>query len=193
MPVLKILIIPGSVRSGSVNVRLAAAIARELAAAHVDVTRLSLADHVLPLYDGDVEYRSGVPREAVNLKRLIGLQHGAVFVGPEYNASVSPLLKNAIDWISRVRERSEDRGDVFRKRAFAIASASKKAGGGLHGLIALRQALTLGCGAHVIPAQLAVANADEAFGELDDLKNEADAENLRLMTAQLIDVAQRMM
>lgn len=193
MPVLKILVIPGSLRSGSLNVRLAAAIVRELASAHVDVTRVSLADHPLPLYDGDAEYKSGVPREAVNLKRLIGLQHGVVFVSPEYNASMPPLLKNAIDWIGRVHDRGEQRGDVFRKRAFAIASASTKATGGVHGLVALRQSLTLGCGAQVIPTQLAVAHAAQAFGELDELKTASDAENLRLMAAQLIDVAQRMM
>jgi chromate reductase len=193
MSVLKILVIPGSIRAGSVNVRLAAAITRELAASHVDVTRISLADHALPLYDGDVELKSGAPREAVNLKRLIGLQHGVAFVGPEYNASVAPLLKNAIDWISRVRERGEERGSVFRNRVFAIASASNRSSGGLHGLDALRQALTLGCGAQVIPAQLAVANADQAFGELDELKDSKDAEKLRLMAAQLIDIAQRMM
>ncbi len=193
MPVLKILVIPGSIRSGSLNVRLAAAITRELAASHVDVTRASLGDHALPLYDGDAEYRSGVPREAVSLKRLISLQHGVVFVSPEYNASVSPLLKNTIDWIGRAHDRGEERGEVFRNRAFAIASASTKTLGGVHGLLALRQVLTLGCGAHVIPAQLAVAHAAQAFGELGELKSASDAENLSLMAAQLIDVAQRMM
>lgn len=193
MSVLKILVVPGSVRSGSLNARLAGAIARELAAAHVDVVRISLADHALPLYDGDSEKNAAMPRAAINLKRLIGLQHGVILVSPEYNASVPPLLKNAIDWISRVRERGEEPGDVFRGRVFAIASASTRPAGGAHGLAALRQTLTLGCGAHVIPAQLAVANGDAAFGAFDELKDPGDAGAMQRMVTQLIDVAQRMM
>lgn len=193
MAALKILVIPGSVRTGSLNARLAAVIAKELALADVDVTRICLGDFPLPIYDADVEDRSGVPKVAVDLKRMIGAHHGVVIVSPEYNCSVPPLLKNAIDWVSRVRERNETRGLVFRDRAFALGAASERACGGLHGLAALRQVLTLGCGAHVIPRQIALSSADRAFDDMDRLKEPRDADMLRAGVRQLIDAAQRMM
>ncbi len=93
----------------------------EFAQAGVDVTRISLADFPLPIYDGDLQAKSGVPKHAINLKRMIGAHHGVLIVTPEYNASVPPLLKNAIDWVSRVQDPHETRGEVFRSRAFALA------------------------------------------------------------------------
>ena len=80
MAALKILVIPGSVRIGSHNVRLAAAVTRELALAHADVTRISLADYPLPIFDADLEAQ-GVPEQAHNLKRLIGSHHGVFLAG----------------------------------------------------------------------------------------------------------------
>jgi len=193
MAALKILIIPGSLRTGSYNARLAAAAVKELALLQVDVTLISLSDYPLPIYDGDLEAKSGVPANAVNLKRMIGAHHGVLFVSPEYNSSVPPLLKNAIDWVTRVRDRNEMFGQVFRERAFAIAAASDGKFGGLRVLMALRQILALGCGAQVIPKQMALSFADQAFDEMDRLKDPADAELLRGTLRQLIDAAQRMM
>ena len=72
MSALKILVIPGSLRTGSLNARLAAAAAHELAQAGAEVTRISLGDFPLPIYDGDLQAKSGVPKHAVNLKRMIG-------------------------------------------------------------------------------------------------------------------------
>src|SRR3954452_7774085 len=118
MSAVKILVIPGSLRTGSHNAKLAAAAAYELALSGVDVTQLSLADFPLPMYDGDLQTRSGVPKNAVNLKRMIGAHHGVLIVTPEYNSSLPPLLKNAIDWVSRVQDAHETRGQVFRERAF---------------------------------------------------------------------------
>src|SRR6202011_4032918 len=133
--------------------RLAAAAAREFAQAGVDVTRISLGDFPLPLYDGDLQTRSGVPKNAVNLKRMIGAHHGVLIVTPEYNSSVPPLVKNTIDWVSRVQDAPEARGQVFRERAFAIAAASESRLGGARALAALRLGLTA-CHASVLPNQL---------------------------------------
>src|SRR3978361_1958424 len=130
MPALKILVIPGSLRTGSHNARLAASAAREFAQAGVDVTRISLGDFPLPLYDGDLQTRSGVPKNAINLKRMIGAHQGVLIVTPEYNSSLPPLLKNTIDWVSRVQDAQEARGQVFRQRTFAIAAASESRLGG---------------------------------------------------------------
>src|SRR5205085_2645683 len=169
MAVVKILVLPGSLRTGSLNARLAAVIAHEIAIVGVDVTRLSLADYPLPIYDGDLETRSGVPKNAVNLKRMIGTHQGVVIVSPEYNSSLPPLVKNTIDWVTRVEERGETRGQVFRERTFALASASAGRLGGSRCLAQLRLILS-GCGAIVIPNQFALSFADKAYDDRDRLR-----------------------
>ena len=158
MSALKILVIPGSLRTGSLNARLAATAAYEFAQAGADVTRISLADFPLPIYDGDLQSKSGVPKNAVNLKRMMSAHHGVLIVTPEYNSSVPPLVKNTIDWVSRVQDGQETRGQVFRERAFAIAAASEGRLGGTRALAALRLILSA-CHATVIPNQLALSFA----------------------------------
>ena len=192
MSALKILVIPGSLRTGSLNARLAAAAAHELAAAGAEVTRISLGDFPLPIYDGDLQAKSGVPKHAVNLKRMIGAHHGVLIVTPEYNSSVPALVKNTIDWVTRVQDAHETRGQVFRDRAFAIAAASANRLGGTRALAALRLILAA-CQATVIPNQLALSFADEAYDDRDRLKHPADVEALKALAQQLIDVSQRMM
>ena len=192
MAALKILVIPGSLRTGSLNARLAATIAVELAEAGAEVTRISLADFPLPIYDGDLQTRSGVPKNAVDLKRMIGTHHGVLIVTPEYNSSVPALLKNAIDWVSRVHDAHESRGQVFRGRAFAVAGASHSRLGGSRALAALRLILSA-CHALVIPNQLALAFADEAYDDRERLKHPPDIEAMAAMVRQLIDVSQRLM
>lgn len=192
MSALKILVIPGSLRSGSLNARLAAVAAHELALAGAEVTRISLADFPLPIYDGDLQAKSGVPKNAVNLKRMMGAHHGVLIVTPEYNSSVPPLVKNAIDWVTRVQDPHETRGQVFRERAFAIAAASGGRLGGARALAALRLILSA-CHAMVIPNQLALSFAEEAYDDTDRLKHPADIEALKALVRQLIDFSQRMM
>lgn len=192
MSALKILVIPGSLRTGSLNARLAAAAAHQLAISGAEVTRISLSDFPLPIYDGDLQAKSGVPKHAVNLKRMIGAHHGVLIVTPEYNSSVPALVKNTIDWISRVQDPHETRGQVFRERVFAIASASGGRLGGTRALAALRLILT-SCHASVVPNQLALSFADHAYDEMDRLKLPADIEALQALVRQLIDHSQRMM
>ena len=192
MSALKILVIPGSLRTGSLNARLAAAAAYQFAQAGAEVTRLSLGDFPLPIYDGDLQSKSGVPKHAINLKRMIGAHHGVLMVTPEYNSSVPPLVKNAIDWVSRVQDAHETRGQVFRERAFAIAAASENRLGGTRCLAALRLILSA-CRATVIPNQLALSFADQAYDDMDRLKHPADIEALNALVRQLIDVSQHMM
>jgi chromate reductase len=192
MSALKILVIPGSLRSGSLNARLAAAAAYQFAQMGADVTRISLGDLPLPIYDGDLQTKSGVPKNAINLKRMIGAHHGVLIVTPEYNSSVPPLVKNTIDWVSRVQDTHETRGQVFRQRAFAIAAASEGRLGGTRCLAALRLILSA-CHAMVIPNQLALSFADQAYDDMDRLKQAADIEALNALVRQLIDVSQHMM
>jgi chromate reductase, NAD(P)H dehydrogenase (quinone) len=188
----KILIIPGSLRSGSHNAKLAMAAADEFVRVDAEVTRISLSDFPLPIYDGDLQAKSGVPKHAVNLKRMVGVHHGVLIVTPEYNSSVPALVKNTVDWISRVQDTHETRGQVFRERAFAIAAASGGRLGGTRALSALRLILTA-CHATVIPNQLALSFADEAYDDMDRLKHSADSDALKAMVRQLIDISQRMM
>jgi NAD(P)H-dependent FMN reductase len=192
MSALKILVIPGSLRSGSLNARLAAAAAHEFALAGVEVTRISLGDFPLPIYDGDLQTKSGVPKNAVNLKRMIAAHHGVLIVTPEYNSSVPALVKNTIDWVSRVQDAHETRGQVFRERPFAVAAASEGRLGGTRALAALRLILSA-CQASVIPSQLALSFAGEAYDDMDRLKHPPDTEALKALVRQLIDVAQAMM
>jgi chromate reductase, NAD(P)H dehydrogenase (quinone) len=192
MSALKILVIPGSLRTGSLNARLAAAAAYQFAQAGADVTRISLADFPLPIYDGDLQTKSGVPKNAINLKRMIGAHHGVLMVTPEYNSSVPPLVKNTIDWVTRVQDTRETRGQVFRGRAFAIAAASEGRLGGSRALAALRLILSA-CHAMVIPNQLALSFAGEAYDDMDRLKLPADIEALNALVRQLIEISQHEM
>src|ERR1700676_1600575 len=169
MSALKILVIPGSLRTGSLNAKLAAVAAHEVAQQGPEVTRISLADFPLPIYDGDLQSKSGVPKHAVNLKRMIGAHHGVLIVTPEYNSSVPALLKNTIDWITRVQDAHETRGQVFHDRAFAIAAASGNRLGGMRCLAALRLILSA-CQATVIPNQIALSFAGGAYDDMDRLK-----------------------
>ena len=192
MPVPKILVFAGSIRTGSYNARLAALAAKELALIGAEVTRISLEDYPLPIYNGDDEAQSGVPAHARNLKQMM-MQHQGVFIAsPEYNASITPLLKNTIDWISRVRERGEPPLAAFKDRVFALGGASDSAYGAVRSLMALRQVLELGCGALVIPEQITVFRASEAFDEMDNLKEERAAASLKRVVQRLADAAREM-
>ncbi len=102
--------IPGSLRSGSLNAKLAAVAAHALALEGAEITRISLSDFPLPIYDGDLQAKSGVPKHAVNLKRMMAAHHGVLIVTPEYNSSVPALVKNTIDWVSRVQDVHETSG-----------------------------------------------------------------------------------
>ena len=191
MPIPKVLVFAGSIRTGSFNARLAAIAAKEIARADAEVTRISLLDFPLPLYDGDLEARSGPPENAVKLKRMFCAHQGVFIASPEYNASLTPLLKNTIDWISRVREKQEPPLSAYRNRVFALGAASNGTLGGTRSLMALRQSLELGCGALVIPEQIAVREASHAFDENDELKDERSAALLRTLARRLVELTRQ--
>jgi len=185
----KILVIPGSLRTGSNNARLAALAAKEFTLADADVTTISLQDYELPLFDPDFATEGGLPRNAIQLRRLLGAHHGIFITSPEYSASVAPLLKNAIDWVSRVREGGEPSYAAFKGRVFALGAASPGGAGGVRSLMAMRQILELGCGALVIPEQIALGRADQAFDEMDNLKDATAAAALKTLVRRLIELA----
>ncbi len=188
----KILVFAGSIRTGSHNARLAALATKELLLAGADVTRISLADYPMPLYDGDLEAQSGPPGNAHRLKQMMAAHQGVFIASPEYNASITPLLKNALDWVSRARDRGEAPLAVYKNRVFAIGAASDSPYGGLRSLMTLRQVLELGCGALVIPDQITVMRASEAFDDMDNLKDERAAALLKRIAQRLTDMAREM-
>jgi chromate reductase len=187
----RILVFAGSIRTGSFNARLAAIAAKELALAGAEVTHISLQDYPLPIYDGDLEASSGAPDNAVKLKRMMMAHPGVFIASPEYNASVAPLLKNALDWISRVREGKEPPLAAYKNRVFALGGASNGQYGAMRSLLALRQVLEIGCGALVSPEQIAVNRAADAYDEMDHFKDERTAGHLRGVVRRLIDMARQ--
>ncbi len=189
MPTPKILVIPGSLRTGSHNARLAALAAKELVLAEAEVTRISLEDYSLPLFDADLAASSGMPPAALRLKQMMMAHQGVFITSPEYSASVTPLLKNAIDWVSRVREGAEPTYAAFKGRVFAIGSATASSSGGVRSMMALRQILELGCGALVIPEQISVPRAEQAFDDMDNLKDENLAAALKALARRLVVLA----
>ena len=193
MPAPKILVFSSSTRTGSHNTKLAALAAKELTLADVDVTRISLVDYPLPIYDPDLDARAGQPANALRLKQMIMAHHGVFIASAEYSASVTPILKNAIDWVSRVREKGDPTYAAFKNRVFAVSAASVGPDGGLRSIMALRQILELGCGALVIPEVVSVANADQAFDEMDNLVETRTANRLRAQLDRLVEVTRLLM
>ncbi|MGZ3308282.1 MAG: NADPH-dependent FMN reductase [Xanthobacteraceae bacterium] len=189
MAVPRILVIPGSLRAKSYNVRLAALASKQLTLADADVTRISLVDYPLPIYDADTAEESGPPHNAFKLKQLMSAHQGIFIASPEYNASLTPLIKNTIDWISVVRERGEPPLAAYQNRVFALGGASPRRSGASHSLLALRQVLAVGCGALVLAEQVTVPNAEHAFDEMDELTDVGAANQLKVVVRKLVDTA----
>ncbi len=182
----RVLVVPGSNRAASLNRKLASAAAAELASQGAHVTLISLSDYPLPVYDGDLEAEQGQPAAAT---RLIGQfqDHDAVLmVSPEYNAGVSPLVKNTIDWMSR------GDGTPFKDCVFALAAASPGRFGGLRGLMMLRQTLGLGLGALIIPEQFLLPAANQAFHDDGRLSDDANPKALAAMLKSLLYAARQL-
>ena len=192
MPHPKILVMPGSVRNRSHNARLAALAAKELTLADADVSTISLFDYQMPLFDPDHDIVSGPPLNAIKLKKMMAAHRGIFIASPEYNGSIPPLLKNAIDWVSRVREKGDPPHAAFHGRVFALGSASTEPLGGTRGLMALRQVLELGCGALVLPDQVSVPNAEHAFDDMDNLKDTRQGAALKALARRLVEAAEQL-
>jgi chromate reductase len=166
----KILAFAGSTRKDSYNTKLVKIAADGANAAGADVTLLDLRDYSLPLYDGDLEETSGLPDNARKLKDLFMAHQGLLISSPEYNSSVSGVLKNTIDWISRPVP-NETPLQQFNGKVAALMSASPGALGGLRGLVTLRSILG-NIKVIVLPDQVGVSKANEAFSPDGRLKDE---------------------
>ena len=168
---MRLLFFAGSTREASYNKKLAR-LGQHIAEANgIEAVFVDLRDYPMPLYDGDLEAKEGPPVKAREFKALLGEYQGVFIASPEYNSSVTPLLKNTLDWVSRVREKGETGLEVFKTRVFAISGASPGYYGAMRSLLTLRQILAVGIGALVIPEQIAVPRAMDAFEADGSLKD----------------------
>ncbi|MGE4157796.1 MAG: NADPH-dependent FMN reductase [Planctomycetota bacterium] len=184
-----LLAISGSTRKGSWNSRLlaVAAEAARQAGARVEVVDL-LADP-LPLFSEDLE-SAGIPPAVSALKQRAIACDGYLFASPEYNGSLSPLMKNTIDWLSR-KHGQEAHMAAYKGKVAAVMAASPGALGGLRALPHLRYILE-GIGTLVIPETLALGKAHEAFNEAGQLKDPAQLAQATLLGQRLVEVIRKL-
>lgn len=175
----RILAFAGSLRRDSYNKKLARIAADAARAAGAEVTYLDLRDIPLPIYDGDIEAAEGIPENAKRLKKLMKEHQGFLISSPEYNSSISGVLKNAIDWASRA-EANEHALACFKGKVAGLMAASPGQLGGLRGLVTLRSILG-NIHVLVVPEQIAISKANEAFspeGKLVDPKQQTTVEGI---------------
>lgn len=183
----RILAFAGSTRTESFNKKLIRVAVKAAEKAGAEVTLIDLRDLDLPIYDGDLEAEHGLPEGAVELKQIMKANDGLLISSPEYNSSISGVLKNAIDWASRPT------GDDVPLEAFVgkvagLMAASPGALGGLRGLVHLR-AILGNINVLVIPDQLAISKANEAFHADGTLKDEGQAKKIAAIAERVVRIA----
>lgn len=186
----KILAFAGSTRAASYNKQLARFAAAAASAAGAEVTLLDLRDYPLPLFDGDLEDQQGLPENARKLKALFRAHDALLVASPEYNSSITAVLKNTLDWVSRAESDDEPPLAAYHGKAAAIISASPGALGGLRGLVHLR-AILGNIGVIVLPDQVAVPKAHEAFDDQGALKDERSARQVTRLAQGLVAFLQK--
>jgi len=183
----RVLAFAGSARTDSFNVKLVNIAAEGAREAEAEVTVLNLKDFPMPLFNQDLEAAEGPPEQATRLKGIMLAHEGLLIASPEYNSSISPLLKNTIDWVSRPAD-GEPMLAVYRDKVAAVMSASPGGLGGLRGLVHLRSILS-NIGVLVIPDQVAVTQAHSVFddhGNLLDAKRQTSVQGLGRSVVKLV-------
>lgn len=187
----KILAFAGSARRDSFNkklIRIAADGAREAGA---EVTLIELEDYPLPLFNQDEEAAAGLPPNGRKLKDLFLSHHGLLIASPEYNSSITALLKNTIDWVSRPVE-GEAPLACYTDKTAVLMSASPGALGGLRGLVHVR-AILGNIGVVVLPATHSVSAAYQAFGPDGSLLDAKQQAQVRQLGAKLTEHLSRLL
>jgi len=182
----KILAFAGSSRKESFNKKLLAVAIKGAEANGVEITSIDFADYEMPIYNGDLESEKGLPEAARKFKKLMKEHHGFLIASPEYNSSISPLLKNALDWASRPEE-GEKPLAAFAGKTAALISASPGGLGGLRGLMTLRSMLG-NIQVLVLPEQFALSNAHEAFNESGALIDSKQRERVQGVVESLVKI-----
>jgi len=179
----KILAFAGSTRTDSYNKKLVKLSAIGATEAGADVTVIDLRDFPMPIYDGDLEQKEGLPPNTRKLKDIMLAHQGFLISSPEYNSSISAVFKNIIDWTSRQSE-GETTLACFKNKVAGIMSASPGGLGGLRGLVHVRSILG-NIGIIVLPDQFALAKAHEAFNEDGSLKDKKQEDQVKKIGANV--------
>ena len=184
MSVPRILAFGGSLRKDSYNQKLAAIAAEGAREAGAEVTLISLRDFPMPLFDQDLEAEQGMPAEAKRLKELFLSHQGLLIASPEYNSGYSAALKNAIDWVSRSETSDEPALSTLAGKSAVLMATSPGGLGGLRGLVPLRMLLG-NLGITLLPDQLAIPSALQAFGPDGHLVDPKQEEKVKALGAAL--------
>ncbi|HVY07820.1 MAG TPA: NAD(P)H-dependent oxidoreductase [Burkholderiales bacterium] len=179
----KILAFAGSLRTASFNKKLVRIAAEGARAAGAEVTELDLRDIPMPLYDGDIERDQGLPPNAKLFKRLLIEHQGMLISSPEYNTSITAVLKNAIDWASRA-EPGETSYVAFKGKVGGLMSASPGYYGGVRSVAVVR-ALLSHLGTIVVPQQVSIPRANDAFDAEGNLRDAGLQETARAIGADV--------
>jgi chromate reductase len=179
---LEILAFAGALRAGSLNKKLCTVAVERLRALGANVDHLDFREVEMPVYDGDAETATGLPPGAQELRRRIGRVSAVLLVSPEYNASIPGPLKNAIDWSSRGADQP------WKGKVVALMAASPGAFGGARMLPDLRKVMSV-LGAVVIPTQVTLPRAGEAFDEAGQLKDARAVKTVDGALAELVALA----
>jgi chromate reductase, NAD(P)H dehydrogenase (quinone) len=190
MTAIKILAFAGSARQDSFNKKLVKIAAEGAKLAGAEVTYLDFRDLPLPLYDEDLESAEGLPENVYKLKALLKAHQGCLIACPEYNGSITPLLKNAIDWASRPAA-NETSLECFKAKVALLLSASPGALGGLRGLVHVRAILS-NIGVLVLPDQMAIGHASQAFDQNGNLPDQAQHAAIMQLANKLVTVTTRL-
>jgi NAD(P)H-dependent FMN reductase len=190
MPTARILAFAGSTRTASWNKKLIRVASEAARAGGAEVTLIDLRELPMPLYDGDLEVRDGLPANARKLKQLMVEHDGFLLSCPEYNSSISSVLKNAIDWVSRPQP-NEPPAPAYRGKVAALLAASPGNLAGIRGLFTVRQILTV-LGTLVIPTQFGLARANDAFAEDGKLKDPAHQKSVEGVVRDLLTTVSKL-
>ena len=190
----RILVFSGSARRESLNKKLTRVAAEAARAAGGEVTLIDLDDYPMPVYHGDLEATEGMPENARKVRELFMAHDALLISSPENNLSVSALLKNVIDWLSR--DLADGKGPnnglaPYRGKVAGIMTATPSAYGGVRHLYHLRQVLS-GLGVIVLPAQVQLAHADQAFDAAGVLTDERAAKSVNSLAKLLVEMANKL-
>lgn len=185
-----ILAFAGSARADSLNKRLIRAAAEAAREAGGEVMLIDLDEYALPVYHGDLETREGMPANARRLRELFLRHHALLIASPENNASVSSLLKNTIDWLSRA-DAGQSGLVPFQGKVAALVAASPGALGGLRGLVHLRQIL-MTLNVLVLSEQFALPRAHEAFAPDGTLQDPRHRASMTGVARRLVEITARL-
>ncbi|TGQ30664.1 MULTISPECIES: NADPH-dependent FMN reductase [unclassified Mesorhizobium] len=189
MPVIpKILVFAGSVRSGAFSGRTADVAQRELALQGAEVTRISLGDYPLPIMDEDLEKEEGIPQNAMRLGRLIAGHDGLLIATPEYNGSIPPLLKNSVDWVSRIRRDGGRSLRPFAGKPAGLCSSSDGKFAGIRCINHLR-AVLVRCQVEVVTPECSVSGASDAFDQDGHFRDDRLRQSMERLCRTLIETS----